>query len=53
MWELPSWTLPDFKPRDPRRIGNTARQIDDFIATLRAGRAADDHAARTAGPRSR
>ena len=37
MWELPSWTLPDFKPRDPRRIGNTARQIDDFIATLRAG----------------
>jgi predicted dehydrogenase len=37
VWELPSWTLPDFKPRDPRRIGNTARQIDDFIATLRAG----------------
>ena len=36
-WELPSWTLPDFKPRDPRRIGNTARQIDDFIGTLRAG----------------
>ena len=37
VWELPSWTLPDFKPRDPRRIGNTARQIDDFIATVRAG----------------
>ena len=37
-WELPSWTLPDFKPRDPRRIGNTARQIDDFIRSLRAGR---------------
>jgi predicted dehydrogenase len=36
-WELASWTLPDFKPRDPRRVGNTTRQIDDFIATLRAG----------------
>jgi predicted dehydrogenase len=39
VWELPSWTLPDFKPRDPRRIGNTARQLDDFIAALRHGRA--------------
>ncbi|HVA85419.1 MAG TPA: Gfo/Idh/MocA family oxidoreductase [Candidatus Saccharimonadales bacterium] len=39
IWELPSWTLPDFKPRDPRRIGNTARQIDDFIGALRQGRA--------------
>ena len=37
MWELPSWTLPDFKPRDPRRVGNTARQIVDLIASLRAG----------------
>jgi predicted dehydrogenase len=37
VWELPSWTLPDFKPRDPRRIGNTARQIDDFVAALRSG----------------
>ncbi len=37
VWELPSWTLPDFKPRDPRRIGNTARQLDDFIAALRDG----------------
>lgn len=37
IFELPSWTLPDFKPRDPRRIGNTARQLVDFIATLRAG----------------
>ncbi|MBA2315698.1 MAG: Gfo/Idh/MocA family oxidoreductase [Chloroflexi bacterium] len=37
VWELPSWTLPDFKPRDPRRIGNTARQLDDFIAALQAG----------------
>jgi predicted dehydrogenase len=36
-WELPSWTLPDFKPRDPRRIGNTARQLVDFIESLRAG----------------
>ncbi len=35
VWELPSWTLPDFKPRDPRRIGNTARQINDFIVALR------------------
>lgn len=39
VWELPSWTLPDFKPRDPRRIGNTARQLDDFIAALQDGRA--------------
>ena len=39
VWELPSWTLPDFKPRDARRIGNTARQMDDFIAALRDGRA--------------
>jgi predicted dehydrogenase len=38
VWELPSWTLPDFKPRDPRRIGNTARQLDDFIAAVRSGR---------------
>jgi myo-inositol 2-dehydrogenase/D-chiro-inositol 1-dehydrogenase/scyllo-inositol 2-dehydrogenase (NAD+) len=38
IWELPSWTLPDFKPRDPRRIGNTARQIDKFIAALRGER---------------
>jgi predicted dehydrogenase len=37
-WELPSWTLPDFKPRDPRRVGNTARQLVDFIASVRAGR---------------
>jgi len=38
VWELPSWTLPDFKPRDPRRIGNTARQVQDFVAALRAGK---------------
>lgn len=39
VWTLPSWTLPDFKPRDPRRIGNTARQMIDFIDALRDGRA--------------
>jgi myo-inositol 2-dehydrogenase/D-chiro-inositol 1-dehydrogenase/scyllo-inositol 2-dehydrogenase (NAD+) len=38
VWELPSWTLPDFKPRDPRRIGNTSRQIVDFIDAVLAGR---------------
>jgi myo-inositol 2-dehydrogenase/D-chiro-inositol 1-dehydrogenase/scyllo-inositol 2-dehydrogenase (NAD+) len=38
VWELPSWTLPDFKPRDPRRIGNTSRQVNDFIDALLAGR---------------
>ena len=53
VWELPSWTLPDFKPRDPRRIGNTARQVDDFIAALRAGASRRRSPARTAGPRSR
>ena len=37
VWQLPSWTLPDFKPRDPRRIGNTARQLDNFIAAVRSG----------------
>ncbi len=38
IWELPSWTLPDFKPRDPRRIGNTARQVTAFAADVLAGR---------------
>ncbi len=37
VWELPSWTLPDFKPRDPRRIGNTARQVEELVVALRAG----------------
>lgn len=37
VWELPSWTLPDFKPRDPRRIGNTARQVEEFAIALQAG----------------
>lgn len=41
VWELPSWTLPDFKPRDPRRIGNTARQLDNFIAAVRNGSVPD------------
>ena len=39
VWELPSWTLPDFKPRDPRRIGNTGRQLDGFVDALRSRRA--------------
>ena len=39
VWELPSWTLPDFKPRDLRRIGNTGRQLDGFVDALRSGRA--------------
>lgn len=38
IWELPSWTLPDFKPRDPRRVGNTSRQVVDFIDDVLAGR---------------
>ena len=39
VWELPSWTLPDFKTRDPRRIGNTAPQVQDFVNAIRDGRA--------------
>jgi myo-inositol 2-dehydrogenase/D-chiro-inositol 1-dehydrogenase len=38
VWQLPSWTLPDFKARDPRRIGNSARQVQRFVDDLRAGR---------------
>ena len=38
IWQLPSWTLPDFKPRDPRRIGNTGRQVNAFVEDLRSGR---------------
>ena len=41
--ELPSWTLPDFKPRDPRRIGNTARQVDAFIEDAARRPDAEDH----------
>jgi predicted dehydrogenase len=37
IWQLPSWTLPDFKPRDPRRIGNTGRQVNGFVESLRSG----------------
>src|SRR5262249_33899821 len=38
IWQLPSWTLPDFKPRDPRRIGNTSRQVQAFAEDVLAGR---------------
>jgi predicted dehydrogenase len=37
VWELPTWIHP-FRPRDPRRIGNTARQVQDVIDALREGR---------------
>jgi predicted dehydrogenase len=36
--ELPTWIHP-FEPRNPRRIGNTARQVQDVIDALREGRA--------------
>ena len=38
VWELPTWIAP-FEPRNPRRIGNTARQVQDFVDALREGRA--------------
>jgi predicted dehydrogenase len=38
IWELPTWTHP-FEPRNPRRIGNTARQVQDVVDALRDGRA--------------
>jgi UDP-N-acetyl-2-amino-2-deoxyglucuronate dehydrogenase len=38
VWELPTWIAP-FEPRNPRRIGNTARQVQDLIDALREGRA--------------
>ncbi len=38
VWELPSWTIPEFKPRDPRRVANTARQVQGFVDDLRGGR---------------
>ena len=34
--ELPSWTRP-WDPRAPRRIGNTARQVQAFIGALSGG----------------
>ncbi|CAN5620800.1 Gfo/Idh/MocA family oxidoreductase [soil metagenome] len=37
VWELPTWIAP-FEPRNPRRIGNTARQVQDFVDALRQGR---------------
>jgi myo-inositol 2-dehydrogenase/D-chiro-inositol 1-dehydrogenase len=38
VWELPTWIAP-FEPRNPRRIGNTARQVQDVIDSLAQGRA--------------
>ena len=37
-WDLPSWTIPDFQPDHPRRIGNTARQVQGFVDDVEAGR---------------
>ena len=37
VWELPTWIAP-WDPRNPRRIGNTARQVQDVVDALRAGR---------------
>jgi predicted dehydrogenase len=34
--ELPSWTK-EWDPRSPRRIGNTARQVQAFIGALQEG----------------
>lgn len=34
--ELPSWTK-EWDPRSPRRIGNTARQVQSFIGALTGG----------------
>lgn len=35
--ELPSWTKGTWDPRNPRRIGNTARQLEWYIAAVREG----------------
>lgn len=37
VWELPTWINP-LQPSNPRRIGNSARQVQDFIGSLREGR---------------
>lgn len=37
VWELPTWINP-LQPDNPRRIGNTARQVQDFIDAVREGR---------------
>lgn len=37
VWELPTWINP-LQPSNPRRIGNSARQVQDFIDALRDGR---------------
>lgn len=34
---LESWTQPTWDPRHPRRIGNTARQVQGFVDALHAG----------------
>ena len=36
VWELPTWINP-LQPSNPRRIGNSARQVQEFIDSLRAG----------------
>ena len=38
VWEQDSWTHPDFKPRDPKRVANTGRQVQRFTEDLLAGR---------------
>ena len=37
IWELESWT-DTWQPGHPRRIGNSARQVDDVIEAIRQGR---------------
>lgn len=37
VWELPTWINP-LQPSNPRRIGNSARQVQEFIDALREGR---------------
>ncbi len=37
VWELPTWINP-LQPDNPRRIGNTARQVQNFIEAVEAGR---------------
>jgi predicted dehydrogenase len=36
VWELPTWINP-LQPDNPRRIGNTARQVQAFIGAVEAG----------------
>jgi myo-inositol 2-dehydrogenase/D-chiro-inositol 1-dehydrogenase/scyllo-inositol 2-dehydrogenase (NAD+) len=37
VWELPTWINP-LQPHNPRRIGNTARQVQNLIEAVREGR---------------